>query len=508
MRLVERLRIQIQELYGFGYDKKIKRMRKIIVTVLILMAFQMHAQTGIGTTTPHASAKLEVSASNKGFLPPRVTLTSVTDAGTIPSPAEGLLVYNVGSVGLQAGYYYWNGVSWATIATSSIAGSGVVASDLVKLYQEAYSTTAGKASSTDGYSFTVPVSGRYEFNFNCTGWNSNGGTIKLTFNVRQGTTVLASDYHQSISSNIWAEYEGRVEVNLNAGTTYNVQVVTTTGFRDYRDWDKIMYKQVAGNLPVNVYPWVLNGNDVSTSGKVGIGTNIPATALDVNGSLNVSNTTSTPSINVKNGDAAATFNDNAQIKMGWAGSATGTSQYAQFIHTRHNAGATNNAIDFYLSDGTANNTITNGSTRAMSIASPGDVEITGKLTIGNASGNVATKVAGFVNAGTFLSMDNLKVSVTTAAQGSRGLSVAAVATSFVCNISGMYGNYAGGSGLASNNITYTTTPSGSPWGWSFGVEGDTVIYNILDKTNTRMYRIIMMIGAGYINNFISIERLY
>ena len=110
--------------------------------------------------------------------------------------------------------------------TSNLAeGFGVVASDLVKLYQEAYSTTAGKASSTDGYSFTVPVSGRYEFNFNCTGWNSNGGTIKLTFNVRQGTTVLASDYHQSISSNIWAEYEGRVEggqANLNSSMKLNV----------------------------------------------------------------------------------------------------------------------------------------------------------------------------------------------------------------------------------------------------------------------------------------------
>ncbi len=465
------------------------------------------AQTGIGTTTPDASAKLEVSATNKGFLPPRVTLTSVTDATTIPSPATGLLVYNIGSVGLQSGYYYWNGSSWATIATSSIAGSGVVASDLVKLYQEAYSTTAGKASSSDGYSFTVPVSGRYEFNFNCTGWNSNGGTVKLTFNVRQGTTVLASDYHQSISSNVWAEYEGRVEVNLTAGTTYNVQVVTTTGYRDYRDWDKIMYKQVAGNLPVNVYPWVLSGNDVyNTTGKVGIGTSSPATTLDVNGTLNLSNTTATPSINVKNGDAAGAYNDNAQIKMGWAGSAAGTSQYAQFIHTRHNAGPTNNAIDFYLSDGTANNTITTGSTRAMSINSPGDVEIAGKLTIGSASGNVATKVSGFVNAGTFISMDNLKVSVTTS--GSRGLSIATVSGSFICDIAGTYGAAGGGSGNSANNITYNTTPSGSPWGWSFGTMGDMATYIIFDRTNNRVYRVIMIIGSGYNNNFICIERLY
>jgi hypothetical protein len=86
--------------------------------LIILLGFVGTAQTGIGTTTPDASAKLDVSASNKGFLPPRVTLTSTSDTTTIASPATGLLVYNVGSSGLQAGYYYWNGTSWATIVVA------------------------------------------------------------------------------------------------------------------------------------------------------------------------------------------------------------------------------------------------------------------------------------------------------------------------------------------------------------------------------------------------------
>ena len=220
--------------------------------LILIMFFSMHlnAQTGIGTTTPNASAKLDVFSDNKGFLPPRVSIDSAKDITSIVNPAEGLLVYNTGTVGLQAGYYYWNGSSWATIATASSAGNGVASTNLFKLYQEGYSTSTGKAPSTNGYSFTVPVSGRYEFNFNSTGWNSNGSIIKLTFNVRNGTTVLASDYHESTNSNVWVECEGRVEVNLTAGVTYNVQVVTTTGNRDYRDFDKVFYKMVAGNLPV------------------------------------------------------------------------------------------------------------------------------------------------------------------------------------------------------------------------------------------------------------------
>ncbi len=225
--------------------------KRVLVLIGIICSFYLNAQTGIGTTTPNVSAKLDVYSDNKGFLPPRVTLTSASDNSTIASPAEGLLVYNKGSVGLQAGYYYWNGANWATIATATSAGNGVTATDMVKLYQETYSTTAGKASSSSGYSFTVPVSGRYEFNFNCTGWNSNGSLVKLTFNIREGTNVIGTDYHQSASSNAWVEYEGRFEVNLIAGVTYNAQVVTTIGSRSAGyDWDKIMYKMVAGNLPV------------------------------------------------------------------------------------------------------------------------------------------------------------------------------------------------------------------------------------------------------------------
>ena len=112
-------------------------MRKVLLMVSLIGAMsQVNAQVAIGTNTPHSSAKFQVDATDKGFLPPRVTLTSVTDASTIASPAEGLLVYNLGSVGLQAGYYYWNGANWATIATATSAGNGVTSMDMVKLYSK------------------------------------------------------------------------------------------------------------------------------------------------------------------------------------------------------------------------------------------------------------------------------------------------------------------------------------------------------------------------------------
>ena len=219
-------------------------MKKLIL-FLCFISSGLYAQTGIGTTTPNASAKLDVYSTNKGFLPPRVILTSVTDATTIASPAEGLLVYNLGSVGLQAGYYYWNGANWATIATATSAGNGVTATNLVNLYAKGYSTALGDIAHPNGYSFTVPVSGRYLFDFSSTGFSN----ATITYKVRQGTTDIGTDAQTSINNTVHVEYNGKIEVNLQSGVTYNVYV-NSTGNRDAGDYDRVYYKLVAGNLPV------------------------------------------------------------------------------------------------------------------------------------------------------------------------------------------------------------------------------------------------------------------
>jgi len=70
-------------------------------------------QTGIGTTTPHASAKLDVTSTDKGFLPPRMTSSQRT---AIVSPATGLMVYQTDGT---SGLYYYNGSSWIYIINST-----------------------------------------------------------------------------------------------------------------------------------------------------------------------------------------------------------------------------------------------------------------------------------------------------------------------------------------------------------------------------------------------------
>ena len=60
---------------------------------------------GIGTSSPSASAKLEVASTTQGFLPPRLT---TTQRDAITSPAEGLTIYNTTANCLQ----WWNGTLW------------------------------------------------------------------------------------------------------------------------------------------------------------------------------------------------------------------------------------------------------------------------------------------------------------------------------------------------------------------------------------------------------------
>lgn len=91
-----------------------------------LLIATAHAQSvGIGTGTPDASARLEISSTNQGVLIPRVSLTSPTDATTIPNPAASLLVYNTNTTMPQGvGYYYNAGTAaaprWISISNEVV----------------------------------------------------------------------------------------------------------------------------------------------------------------------------------------------------------------------------------------------------------------------------------------------------------------------------------------------------------------------------------------------------
>lgn len=469
------------------------KLKTFTICMLFIVTYSF-AQTGIGTSTPHASAKLHVSATDKGFLPPRVTLTSATDATTIPSPAEGLLVYNLGSVGLQAGYYYWNNANWATMATGTTAGNAVVAYDMFKLYSEVYSNALNKIAHPNGYSFTVPVSGRYLFDFSSTGY-INQASFTFTFSVRQGTTVLASDFQTSANNNIHVEYNGKLEVNLQSGISYNVYV-NTTGNRDSGDYDRVYYKMVAGNLPVNQHVadrniqlnnnFLSNDGDnegirIDNSGNVGIGTNTPTAKLDVTGNLEVS--------------GKATLRDLVDIGTG-IGDEGGEFQFAipatnTTLQTRVKVDVWQNRLRFF--EGSAN---------------AKGVHIDLSKAPNNASGELIWKVSGLVNRGVDVTLGNLKARI--AATGNISLQISTVSGTYSVYGSSVY-SQAGVIGTTIDGTSpraISTTPVYLNSSYSFGTAGATDTWNIMDTSNSIAWRITMILGAGTNNNLITIERLF
>jgi len=179
--------------------------RGIVIIALFLVFLSGNAQTGIGTTTPSPSAKLEVASSNQGFLPPRIALTATNAASPVTSPATGLLVYNTATTGtapnnVAPGYYFWNGTAWVAllgnITTSSISGNGTTTT---------LTNFGAEVNVQGGTSYTLAAS-------------DNGKIISCTSNSPVTITVPAL----SIGFNCLIVQRGSGQVTLTAsGSTIN-----------------------------------------------------------------------------------------------------------------------------------------------------------------------------------------------------------------------------------------------------------------------------------------------
>lgn len=111
-----------------------ERIIKVLTVLVFFLATQnVKAQLAIGTTTPNASAELDIVSTTRGFLPPRLT---ETQRNSISNPADGLLVYcSDCNSGNHAGYYvYYNG-TWNYLSTGDNLGNHTAASNI---YDQSY----------------------------------------------------------------------------------------------------------------------------------------------------------------------------------------------------------------------------------------------------------------------------------------------------------------------------------------------------------------------------------
>jgi parallel beta-helix repeat protein len=93
----------------------------VLIALMLVISGFLNAQ-GVAINTDgesaDASSMLDVKATNKGLLVPRISIPNLSAAAPVTSPAVSLLVYNT-NAGTGLGYHYWNGSSWVKLLTAA-----------------------------------------------------------------------------------------------------------------------------------------------------------------------------------------------------------------------------------------------------------------------------------------------------------------------------------------------------------------------------------------------------
>ncbi|PKP02538.1 MAG: hypothetical protein CVU11_11590 [Bacteroidetes bacterium HGW-Bacteroidetes-6] len=187
----------------------------LLIGIVALFTAKAQNNVGIGTTSPVASAILDLTATDKGFLMPRVTLVAAAN-GTSPvnAPATGLLVYNTGGA-LTAGFYYWNGSMWVQVGAS---GASCVTLD------EAYDcggNGTGRVITADagGVEINVGVGSTSTEGIYVTTSNGSSGTPTLGVGATHTGQYGAAFYGENTAgNNMFSAVQG-VHLGTNTSTT-------------------------------------------------------------------------------------------------------------------------------------------------------------------------------------------------------------------------------------------------------------------------------------------------
>ena len=151
-------------------------MKRIILSFAVLLIGTetlMAQNVGIGTTTPDASALLELKTTTKGFLPPRM-LTA--EKLLISSPKVGLIIYQTDGT---PGLYLYNGSAWVAVS----GGAGIPGANgknsLIKTTAEPVGANCATGGVKQEYGIDANINGILdpaEINATLTKYVCNGAT--------------------------------------------------------------------------------------------------------------------------------------------------------------------------------------------------------------------------------------------------------------------------------------------------------------------------------------------
>lgn len=498
----------------------------------------VHAQVGIGSTTPNASAALQIDADSSGFLAPRVTLSSNTDSITISSPATGLLVYCTGSALLSNGFYYWNDSLWSPISNlpnasdlGYVLGWGSNATPpnfLIPLsggtynwadyaeFQAMHTATPSQliASSTATTFTLVDLNGGSRF--------IRGGTVSGT---QQGfsTAAPASAF---VLSNTGGHLHAIDPPATNTNTTGGHQHNMSFNNDDWNNWGggSTSLDDDGGGTYWRATDWQGNHShtiDIAAFSSASAGghshtiTGGDAETRPINTSvvwcIKVKSTSTSGQLTIVNQTSTITSANNGVVHSGAQEKLGGSlSQNTTIVQAGNDFGFTGGEVGIGTASPANKLEVNSGTSNLSGVRL---TQVTDAAQLGaNANGDIYAATPNFitarVNSGVPVTLGNLKVQC--APSGNRSLQFATTTGSIVVLASdeAVFGSASTGSYnvFTYNNYTISTDWS-QPLGYSFPYQGNVQRVTMTDVTNGNTYRIILIIGNGFNNNLIKIERL-
>lgn len=227
--------------------------KKRIIAMALLFSASIYSQVGIGTSNPSAKSILDLSATDKGFLLPRMTTVQRVAMAPNNTTDRGMQVYDIDTLSI----WYWNGSSWIQQGSKNIYDTNGDISPTASTNREVNFSNGGVLNfdqntlAIDATNNKVGIgTGAPTFPLEVMGSNTLDG-------IAIGNTSLGSGFRTKISS----QGSGTNDRWMKFNSDWNTTTFNSRAFGFFR-----------GN---NEYLTILD------NGNLGIGTNSPIGRLEV-----------------------------------------------------------------------------------------------------------------------------------------------------------------------------------------------------------------------------------
>ena len=236
---------------------------KILLFVLLCPTTLTQAQIGIGTSTPNASAKLDISSTTQGLLPPRMT---ALQRNAISTPVAGLMVW-CSNCGSNGEIQIYNGTEWVNFIGGTRQMSSATSTKLgIDIDGEAQGDQSGYSVSisSDGTNVAIGAIG-----------NSGGGSDAGQVRVYQYSNNAWAQIGLDIDGEAAGNQSGMSVALSGDGTTVAIGASGNSGINGAYSGHVRVYRNIAGT-------WTKLGADIDGEATNNASGSAVAISLDGN----------------------------------------------------------------------------------------------------------------------------------------------------------------------------------------------------------------------------------